>query len=270
MVTITMVALAGREAQTLQTIERLNAEGGMRQFRFTLFYFAANDAHKELALPSNCVLQRFPYVDMLTDFWRMVAAVPEDEDWVFLEDDIWPCRNAMTKIATVEVPRDVGLLSFFDMRNQFPSPGIWRDVPAPAQHLWGSQCVKFPAWVLPKLKEYAREKKDPIRGWDTWVGRAVNDMGYQVAHYAPSLVQHVGMVSIAYANVPHDGRPITRNFPGEDFDALGACSDPIIPGPWTGGRWRPENDEHWCALHRRIHPRGNYCPRLRKPVLMVG
>lgn len=261
--TITMMSLTGRETLTQQTIQLLNNRGGARGFDCRLFYFAPDGRHQVLEVPANWTVQREVWSGQLPDFWWLVQTIPTDRDWLFLEDDLHPCTNAVIAMERMEVPEDIGLLSFFDMRNQFDRVGIWRD--PVNQYLWGSQAIKIPARVIPILQQYSRDEVTRAKflgGWDTWIGMAVEHAGYRLGHYAPSLVQHVGMTSLAYASTPHSHRPTTRNYPGEDYDALTPCRDPIMPGPWSGGTWRPEDDGRWCNLHMRIHPGGNKCPRI--------
>lgn len=270
--TITMVSLTGREELTEEVIADLNERGGMSGFNLDLFYFAPAGKHKVLNLPDNVVPHLETYGGMIPDFFKIVRFLDESRDWIFLEDDVKPCRNAIVKMVQTEVPDEIGLLSFFDLRHEFKSPGIWYDPetePMPAQpgvmrkhHLYGAQALKIPARVVSRFKAYALADARFSANWDTWMGLAVEDAGFKVAHYAPSLVQHLGAVSVAYPNTA-DGRPTAANFPGENFDALGPCEDPIPSGKWTSSKWDHTANPLWCYLHRRMHVEGNRCPKRR-------
>lgn len=183
------------------------------------------------------------------DFMRVVKWWDGRSDVLFLEDDLAFCKNAVRKMIELEVPEDVGVVSFFDYRNQWPRPGLWRD--PPDQELHGSQAFKFPARMVPRLQGLAAAETRNVC-WDVWVGQAVSKLGLSVAHYAPSLVQHVGMASV-YA--PGVERPMADNFPGEDFDALGPCPDPI-PKPTRA----PVIKDHFCELHQMYHAQHERCP----------
>ncbi len=264
MATITMVSLTGREVLTEETIRNYCGRGGGAQYPIDLFYFAPEGKHIGLAAPPNVTVHIEGYNGMMPDFWKMLLSVPDDQDWIFLEDDCAPCKRALEFMVRVDVPDDVGVLSFFDLRNEFPSPGIHRnkewDSPGNRRHLYGAQALKIPARVLPQLKAYAREQRRFSANWDTWTGLAIDDMKLRVAHYAPSLVQHLGAISVAYPGTTHT-RPTTLNFPGEDFDAFDVSPDPIKPGKWTDTSWDWTGDPNWCNLHKRMHAGGNRCPK---------
>ncbi len=181
-------------------------------------------------------------------FYMMMARTSPDLDFVFLEEDIAPCLNAMERVVCEPVPPWAGVLSFFDYRNEFPSPGVF---PAPAgRDLWGSQAMKFPARHMPRLKEIAINREvfrgEGVDGTDGWAGVASKMLGLTVGHFSPSLFQHLGMLStFAPGNKP----PIAQNYPGEDWDATtGSTEDPIVLG-----RWEETTESLWCPLHRKNH-----------------
>lgn len=264
--TITMVSLTGRESLTRETIVALNERGGMSGYPLELFYFAPDGEHQALALPDNVHVRPLRHDGMMVDWYKILAWVPNGADWIFLEDDVLPCRNAIRRIVDVELPADVGLLSFFDLRNEWPRPGIWRnkewDGPGKRRHLYGSQAVKIPAAVVAGMKAFGVERRPFSANWDTWMGVAVDELGLRVAHYSPSLVQHVGMLSVAYPtgqkNEPN--RPWTGHFPGEDFDALGPCPDPVVAATSRPAGWKEVSHPHWCGFHGCFHPEISVCP----------
>lgn len=268
--TITVVSLTGREIMTEETLAAYCGHGGGGQYIIDLFYFAPENKHKELTLPINVDLHLEKYDGMMPDFWKILAFVPEGTDWIFLEDDCTPCNSALAKMVETDVPEDIGLLSFFDLRNEWPRPGIWRNIlwddeaKGVRRHLYGSQAVKIPARVLPALKAFGREQRKFSANWDTWMGLAMDELGLAVAHYAPSLVQHLGAVSVAYPGTSHT-RPVALNYPGDDFHAFGASDDPIKPGKWKSSAWDFTTDPNWCTMHKRMHPGGNKCPRIGQP-----
>jgi hypothetical protein len=269
--TVTMVSLTGREQLTEETIAMWNQRGGLGAFVLELFYFAPEGKHRPLNVPDNVHVHAEIYRGMIPDFFRILSFIPDGTDWIFLEDDVTCCTNALQKMAYLDVPEDVGVVSFFDLRNEFDHPGLWRDRQWEEvedrngnrrRHLYGAQALKIPARVIPALKKYAKEERRFSANWDTWLGLAIDDLNLRVAHWAPSLVQHLGVISVAYPTTT-DSRPLAHNFPGENFDALGPCSDPIVPGRWTRTGWDPTEDPRWCGLHRRLHVEGNRCPKAR-------
>jgi hypothetical protein len=268
--TITMVSLHGREALTEETIRTLNERGGMSGYTLSLFYFShVEKIQRALALPPNVEFHHWAWLGMMPDFWKILAWIPEGADWLFLEDDISPCVNAVRRMIDVEIPDDIGMLSFFDLRNEWNRPGIWRNKQwedegkTKRRHFYGSQAVKMPARTITMLKQFGAEKRPFSANWDTWLGLAIDELGLRQAHYSPSLVQHVGMVSVAYPDggahgQDIDNRPLTGHFPGEDFDALGPSPDPVVGGGWSQEVWLTR--QNLCPLRRKPHPGGMLCP----------
>lgn len=280
---ITMVSLAGRENLTSKVIWSLNGRGGGLELQqlFNLHYFATADIETPIVPRNWKVHQRPPFVKiggyspvrgggrhpdngMMPDFWSILKTIPDDQDWIFLEDDITPCKNAIRKMVEVQIPDDVGLLSFFDLRNQWFKPGIWRNLVE--QHLYGTQALKVSRRFIPEIKRMGREQAAGLvkdrwsQNWDLWLGFAVQrcNGAPRVAHYVPSLVQHIGMISMAYPDSVEQ-RPLAHNFPGEKFDAMKECPYPIPQGEWTEEFLvaRP------CNLHGgETHPYGFLCPQI--------
>jgi hypothetical protein len=257
-----IVSLYGRERMARETVRRFMERGGLsNNDTVNLFHFGKDGGGPELgSMPHNVIVTHAVHESILGDFRAVLYSVPEGKDWLFLEDDLSPCRQAYTFMAAYEIPSYVGLVSFFDYRNQWPSPGLHCD---PVQPFWGSQALKIPGRIVDSLKRLAVARfADDMKGWDTWLGRAMDELRLNVAHYAPSVVQHIGARSVVYSDVAI--RPTANNFPGEDFDAWTMPADPIVPGPWTPFDWHPSESPDYCNGHRKIHPNGNYCPQIRK------
>lgn len=181
------------------------------------------------------------------DFKRVLDSFAPGVPAIFLEDDVAPCRNAVRRMLELEDPADAGVVSFHDLRNEWPRPGLFQ---APEDRdLWGAQALKFPARVVAQLQELAARGTE-LRHWDIWIGRAVRELGLRVYHYSPSLVQHVGMSSMF---APTCERPQAANYPGDDFDALGPCADPIVQGPTVVPIPRR------CGMHGLVHLGGQVC-----------
>jgi hypothetical protein len=190
------------------------------------------------------------------DFAQLLLSWDASRPALFFEDDVWPCRNAPIRMATLEAPADAGVVVCFDLRNEWPRPGFY--AAAPGKPLWGAQALMFPAHAIAGLQMLALRGPTmhgvAMRVWDTWIGYAVEELGLRVYHYAPSLVQHRGMWSLGH---PHAERPIAVNYPGEDFDALGPCADPIVLGP------SPAPIGLACKMHGgEIHPNGMRCANI--------
>lgn len=260
---VAMMSVAGREEITADTCASLMGRGGLAELGVVpvLHYQSIPGrpsptapgwviTSRELAENLAEVPRRFrdkrrrsPWLDFAHVLEMFEPGVPA----LFFEDDLVACTNAVKRMATLEVPADVGLVSFFDFRNEWTRPGLWRNPTDREFH--GAQALLIPAPVVARLQELALQPT-ALRCWDVWLGRAVAELGLKVAHYAPSLVEHVGMYSM-YA--PGTERPMANNFPGEDFDALGPCADPIQPGP------KPKVKDVFCEMHREYHPGGVTC-----------
>jgi len=196
------------------------------------------------------VLRARPFI---TNFYQMFQRANPAHDFVFMEDDLAPCLNAVERIVSEPVPIWAGVLSFFDYRNEFPRPGVYPH-PGPRE-FWGSQCLKFSSRDMAELKGMAKPGALIFSdGTDVWSGIAAAKLGKGVAQYSPSIVQHIGMLS-AYS--PGRDRPVANNFPGERFDAMGDSADPVLPGSWEG-----VTESLWCPLHRKNHEPKDFgrCP----------
>lgn len=188
-------------------------------------------------------------------FFRMFKDANPDADLIFIEDDLAPCANAIEKVISLDVPAEVGAVTFFDYRREWTSQGLFNH-PGP-RDLWGSQCLRFPARHMPALKKLAADGTIAVReGTDAWTGLACQHLGLHVAGWSPTIFQHTGMLS-AYA--PGRTPPVALNFPGENFDAM---------ADWDGipaTQWHQPKENMWCPLHRKEHDAKDFgrCPNWR-------
>jgi len=266
----TMMSVAGREEITSRTARLLLEDGRLGELCEPVLHYVAPDgrdgpsapgwrvARRQLAPADENIRARFIAgcggSNPLEDFRAICLSLEPGVPWLFYEDDLASTKNACLRQAELlehDLPADNGVTSCFDYRNEWPSPGIHH---APVDHdLWGAQALMFPGHVVTKLQERLRTPPATVEGWDTWIGRTVKELGLRVLHYSPSLFQHVGIKSVF---APGEKRPTALNYPGDDFDALGPCPDPVELGDCAFVP-RPVR----CALHREVHYDGFVCPQ---------
>lgn len=253
---IVVISVAGREPLTKQTVDALATRGGLVEsgLKGTVFWFGTINPP---AFVGWEVKASTPLLPVSFELLRVFESASPGADLLFLEDDVIPCRNALIAAANVPFPDNAGLISFYDYRRELTHPGMFK---ADKRTLMGSQAVKFPARAIPDFVRLLRIKaaKDQETGklkawqvgWDTWMGLACEKLGLDVWHYSPSLFQHGG----AKWSVANDGSRhyYTENFPGEDWDALTECPDPV-PSGWFQEFYRT------CRFHGRTHPNGAVC-----------
>jgi hypothetical protein len=133
-------------------------------------------------------------------YWRLLELAheltPPGDEALLLEDDLEFAPNALLRMLTLQVPRDVNAISFFAgflfKQPQMP-PGLWR-TPAPAP---GCQAIKFSRTTLELLTRWKTVD-------DEWQKYNESDVALQLAHerlrlrfasHLPDVVQHVGNVS---------------------------------------------------------------------------
>lgn len=149
---------------------------------------------------------------------------------LLFEDDIEPCRNAVTRMLQTSVPDDVAFVAFFDM-NDFeptnpPPPGLHRVPPSgiKGQGFRGHQatlvprrtlecfCTKMPAHHISETTLSSRSHSDLTMGTlceqSPWP---------RYAKHMPCLVEHVGDVSRIRTKAPLRR---ASQYHGRQFDAL--------------------------------------------------
>lgn len=159
------------------------------------------------------------------------------------EDDVLPCKNAVSYMATFEVPSKFSFVSFFDMGSLDPSlsDGLYSASLEGSgfQGIRGSQCLLLPASTVEILsargniepaKRRHREKLEGPNSVDKALGFSLMEdhrmASKQYAIHLPCLVEHIGSISTAHPGI-NINRPrgrwqrVATRFPGRDFDALG-------------------------------------------------
>jgi hypothetical protein len=257
-VEVAVISVQGREYLTGECIKALSGRGGLNDMdcRRRVYWSGTYEPPK---FPGwevvSCPIDRPASLSLL----RVLEGTQPGHDLLFFEDDVIPCRNAVVAASRVIAPITAGLISFYDYRCEWKSPGLF--VAPKKRVFWGSQAVKFSASVIERLIPLLIDRcKSDLKagritakqvGWDTWIGKAVEgDLGLDVLHYSPTLFQHGGAKwSIANQGSKH---PYAENFPGEEWDALSDCPDPVPSGPFT---------EYFreCRYHRVKHPGGVVC-----------
>lgn len=145
------------------------------------------------------------------------------EDVVIFEDDVRFCANAVRRMVTFPIPRDVALVQFFAPHVNiapYVFPGLWR---APSTSFQFCQAVKYKRATLAKLVEWSGSFEfGKFTASDQAVNLALERLGLRYAVHTPDLVDHVGDVSTVDEDNtigPTSGR-VSKNFPDPKFDAL--------------------------------------------------
>lgn len=148
---------------------------------------------------------------------------------LFFEDDILLCKNAVRRMATVEIPDTAAFMTFHDVKEHEPGtkPGIYLSDDAHGKEgtgFWGSQALAIPRRTLEYLvtcDPFSVWKSSLPRHGDRVLEHFVSKSKWpRFAVHMPCLVRHVGEVSVA-----HPGKSLsvrtTTNWPGLDYDAAG-------------------------------------------------
>lgn len=160
----------------------------------------------------------------------VVHAAQEGRDLLFFEDDLLLCRNAVSRMIAQHVPDDVGIVTFFDMKEIKPgsAPGLYRR-PADGgggKGFWGAQCLKFSSESLIWLAEHdwmVESRGDSRMASDILMGRvmAKHPERRKLAVHIPCLVEHVGHSSACFPGLSLSPRwRRATNFMGRHFDAM--------------------------------------------------
>jgi hypothetical protein len=170
--------------------------------------------------------RRGPRVMLWTAFERAFAAGVDR--LVFLQDDITPCRNAVRRMLQVGMPDGYAFMTFHDQLH------VPEGAPAGLYGIemlrgfTGALALAFPrdtlAWLVQQDPLHFRidqERDGVLMGADNVLGAFVlrSPWPRYVAHI-PRLVRHDGVVSAAHPRKKFEGSRVTKDFPGEDFDAL--------------------------------------------------
>jgi hypothetical protein len=152
----------------------------------------------------------------------------EAERLLYFEDDVHPCRNAVTRMAELEIPAAAAFVTFHDKkqilaRREF---GIHL-APAPdgdGRGFWGLQAVAIPRRTLEYLAALdplsirtANTSRNGDRVVEDFVARSPWPA---IAYHSPSLVRHTGEVSAAHPDRHSANQHTPINYAGDDFDAL--------------------------------------------------
>jgi len=175
-------------------------------------------------------------------YWRLLEValdvVGEGGEAITLEDDVEFCTNAVTRMLTFPIPRDVDAVQFFSawlfgIGLAEPHPGLWR-TPCLVQ---GTQAIKFPGRSLKKLVAWGRSDEwQKFNESDVALGLAQQRLGLRIANHLPDIAQHTGHVSVVSHGMLVEGGisdddtrdradhsladRTSKNFPGTAFDAM--------------------------------------------------
>ncbi len=149
------------------------------------------------------------------------------ERLLYFEDDVYACRNAVARMAAVEIPRAVALVSFHDKKQilERRAPGLHM-VPAPdtdGRGFWGLQAVAIPRRALEYLVQLdpfsirtGNTRRNGDRVLEDFLARSPWPA---VAYHSPSLVRHTGEVSAAHPDRFQANQHVPINYAGDEFDA---------------------------------------------------
>lgn len=141
---------------------------------------------------------------------------------VFFEDDVHPCRNAVRRMLSLPIPDEMAFVTAHDHSRVACGAAYGLHAAGFEREFQHSQALIFPGSTVRYLAEaIARQRtKHPVAERmkaDVWLGETLAGgpwTGFGV--HVPSLVRHVGFVSIAHENPSATG---DHNYPGDDFDA---------------------------------------------------
>ncbi|HNY29721.1 MAG TPA: hypothetical protein PKO15_02440 [Fibrobacteria bacterium] len=152
------------------------------------------------------------------------------KDLLFFEDDLELCKNAVQRMAELEVPSDTWLVSFFDAKelSQDSPMGIHRRLAHGLQTpgLRGTQAIKFKASAVRCLAEADWSPilaDQPFPQRDQRIGAILSsqNLGSRIGIHIPHLVQDLDQSTSTHSAVDLEGRPLVDiRFPGREFDAL--------------------------------------------------
>lgn len=151
------------------------------------------------------------------------ALAYEYEALIFCEDDVRFCKNAITRILSLEIPDDVAFMDFYDMTKLRHRAANWGLHKFPCtDKYWGNQCMLFPARTMQWLYDHNPME---VSQWEL-PNHADRVLGHLLARspwpnymvHLPRLVRHMGEVSVAHPDVPRLDRMVLK-VAGDDFDA---------------------------------------------------
>lgn len=158
-------------------------------------------------------------------YWALLRHALEAgfEEIVVFEDDLQFCANAVRRMVTFPVPRDLALVQFFAPNINIAAhmhPGLWR-VPQTSYEFM--QAVKLPRRTIHALVDWSTTFEfNKFVEADMAMNLALQRLGLRWGVHTPDLVQHIGENSAADPGAsvrPTSGR-VAQCFPDPGFDAL--------------------------------------------------
>lgn len=175
-------------------------------------------------------------------YWRLLeialAQTAPGDDAVTMEDDLRFAVNALQRMTSFPVPKDVHAVQFYSgflFRRPDAYPGLWR---TPATVL-GCQAIKYTRATLQILCDFAANdlQWQKFNESDFALGVCQERFGLRIANHLPCVVQHVGNVSAVSHELAREagivdgaGRKtcdtslgegrVSLNFAGERFDVM--------------------------------------------------
>jgi hypothetical protein len=155
-------------------------------------------------------------------FWHLLSLGAQlGGDLIALEDDLLFCYQAVRRMMSLIIPRDVSWVQFFSpavLPSPQSHPGLWRPPIGSSMFL---QAARFTAPALAKLVAW---RDDPrwvsYDASDTALAVASQCLGLRYGAHAPDLVQHVGGVSNMAPGEGLEGWRMSSCWGGQDFDAM--------------------------------------------------
>lgn len=253
MIWVTVLTTPARPQYLHDTLDRLDAAGAAA-FQRVVFFDGQIQGRRlfEISHPGwellQCHPEGLPLGSAAASFEAMEAAAILGADrLLYFEDDVVPCRNAVTAMARWPIPPDCGFVAFTDIRGLGTGrPSLVRAPGGPwkkdGDGFWGSQAVAIPRASLDHIKSFPTHQRDSWRR-SLWPFRNASDvqMGLLLASasapaslygvVSPSLVNHIGDVSAVNPGWAL-GQPYRSpaNFAGEEFDALSLLQQSAAAG----------------------------------------
>lgn len=214
---VVVFAVPGREDVTGATLDALDGPGGASTLDCERLLFWSAPTPPTIEVPIGWSKHWHNQtargsVAALGDFVAMLDVVG-DRDLVFIEDDVYPCRNAVPYMVRLASPH---VVHFFNASSPMFPYGL-RALPPGGFEF--SQALRIPAPVVKALRASPPTSRGRFDGWDLAIGMCLHRMRLPLFQHR-SLVRHTGFRSMWNPGNDIAARLPARDYPGDDFDAL--------------------------------------------------
>ena len=212
----------------MQTLSNIDKEGGMHIDKLILSNGEMNECPSAWDyLETHHALP----ISTRTNLWQAfsIAKTRNVDSLLFFEDDIVLCKNAVARMLEVDCPSHCTFVSFFDNNRGRSSKWGIQTSSLPkdfnGQLFHGTLAMSFPKKTIEFLADkdpFSLRTDQPHRQADTVMAEICATSPWpHVAHHIPSLVRHVGEISVAWPEKKRTKQDlIPESYQGDDFDPL--------------------------------------------------